>query len=253
MDSKHCEWCGKLSANYFYRFIAKLNNLIFLDSPYVREVDISNTTVYLKNGEHVKYSSHMTHDLAASHNQFIQHIFCSERCEDDFIDVHKLIYRQDLKLKSAFITFSDKTDFHPFLVAISSFDHEQSRCIQCNSLFPDNERKFGVFNIISKKIEYHPISFIPDTNIYEMIFTDIKPGKTSCNYYMYKLDMNNSSNSNIHFCSNECVFDFSSENSCFILSLNNVLGGIYAAITPDTLEYNKALGNVYKYRPKKIE
>src|SRR5437016_6298833 len=93
--TKHCEWCGLLSDESFYRFIGEAEYIIFLKSVMVSKIDLERLVVHFTDGRSLSYVGLVALDTAASTLDAIPHIFCSETCEDRFLEKYSIVSLND--------------------------------------------------------------------------------------------------------------------------------------------------------------
>ena len=252
MEEKHCEWCGELTHNYFYRFIIQPDYIIFLKSPLINFIDRQNQIVELNNGKIVDYSAIESPEIAASYSEIFPHIFCSENCEDSYVSTHTFIYRNDLEYEIAVLSFAENNIFSPRVIPIERIKHSNAICHHCNNEFPNYNKRFSCVKIRSKKIKKANFGEKPDLQHYPIVFSDMHSEKPEGNYFLFDIEMNKSSWEEKLFCSNECAFDYSQKQDKIILYKNNMLRGNFSIISPYTLKINEGLNNPYKYRPQKF-
>ncbi len=248
MNSKHCEWCGGLSSSYYYRFVINPLQIILLDSPMIHSIDKENQVVTLKNGEKYDYSALISPDTAAGYNEIFPHIFCSEKCEDTFVERYSIIYRKDVTV----ISLKDEGIFNPVVVPVEHINYNNDTCKQCKNNFPNLNKRYIHIKIVSKTIQKANINDKPDLSKYPVVFSDMYHGKQHGNYYLFEIEHNKSTWGEAQFCSNECAFQYTIENDCIIMYKNNILEGSFCHVSPYTTKINEGLGNPYKYRPQKM-
>jgi len=252
MNEKHCEWCGSASSNYFYRFIIQPDYLIFLNSPLIKSIDKNNQVVYLKNGSQVDYSALISSEMAVSYNEIFPHLFCSEDCEDSYLSKHSVQYRNDIENEIAVLSLNENNIFSPLVIPIENIRHTNVSCDQCKQEFPNFNKSFNCINILSKKIQKAHINDRPDLQNYPVVFSDMHNDKPSGNYFLFDIDMNQSSWRKKIFCSNECSFEYAKNENVIVMYKNNMMNGNLTIVSPYTVDINKGLNNPYKFRPQKF-
>jgi hypothetical protein len=252
MSAKHCEWCGKESPNYFYRFIIEPDYIIFFNSPFVKSIDRVNQIVLLTSGEQVKYSVQVAPSMAVYYTEVLPHIFCSAKCEDDFIHRYGLPYRDDLPEKTAVISFKKNGYYAPMVIGVDKLSYNSTVCDHCHDEFPNKNKKYTSIKIIGRKIQDATSNTNPDLRNYPVAFSDMYEGKNHGKFYLFKIDVNQNNWITNQFCSNECAFDYSIKNEVIVIYKNNILEGKISAITPYTKNINEGLDNPYRYRPQKF-
>ena len=251
--NKHCEWCGQYSEGAFYRFIGEIENVFFLNSPFILRVDTQNKSVTLRTGQVMNYLGLTAPDQAVSVLDFIPHIFCSEQCEDDFIKKHSSFYRSDLHLMTAVINNSKSGFFSPISVPVETLQHQSSQCETCRGSFPNLNKSFTSRPITESKTLEGTLTKTPTEYLaqYQIGLSDMSENNPKGNWYFFSIDLDRASKT--MFCSNECAFDHARMKNNFVMFKNNMLTGLLTSISPFTVRINEGLQNKYVYRPQKIE
>lgn len=252
MQEKHCEWCGSLTSNYFYRFIIQPNYIIFLNSPLIKSIDKNNQIVNLKNGNQVDYSALISSTMAVSYNEIFPHLFCSENCEDSYLSKHSVHYRDDIENEIAVLSLNENNIFSPIVVPIEQIKHSKEVCHQCNTGFPNFNKHFNCIKIKSMDKQKARLGDRPDMQKYPIVFSDMHDRKPDGNYFLLDIDMDQSKWAKNLFCSNECAFEYAQKENKIVMYKNNMLEGNLSIVSPYTVEINEGLNNPYKFRPQKF-
>ena len=250
---RHCEWCGAYSENAFYRFIGETENVFFLNSPFISKIDTESKSIILKTGQVMSYLGLTAPDQAVSVTDFIPHIFCSEKCEDEFIQKHTVVYRNDLHLQTAVLNNQQNGIFSPLNVAIENLKHQSFRCEICNNYFPNLSKSFTCDSISDSKtlegtLAQPPVDYFSH---YPITFSDMNNQYPNGSWYLFNVDHDQTSKK--QFCSNECAFEYAKLNNSFIVFKSNMLTGLLTSINPFTVLINQGLKNKYLYRPQKLK
>lgn len=246
---KHCEWCGVYSENCYYRFVVEPKYTIFLDSPFVKEIDPVNGRVILKNGDFIECTQIASIDkVGIFYDDVLTHIFCSEKCEDNFINTFASFINPELKYQSA--VYSNPNVFNPMIFDIDAFDYENETCCNCSNKFPNITKIFTLIPINDVKIISGKYKEIPKEAGYHAVLSDIDEKHLLGNYYLFNLDTDKTKWTKTNFCSNECTFDFAKENNMLVMFKNNMIKGYTTCISEFTIKINNGLANEYKYRPQ---
>lgn len=251
--AKHCELCGEYSENAFYRFIGEIEHMILLNSPFISRIDTENNSVILKTGHVMNYLCLTAQDRAVSIVDFIPHIFCSERCEDEFIRKHTIMYRNDLHLKTAVIQYRQSELFSPLSVAIENLEHQSVPCEICNADFPNLSKSFSCFPILDSKTIVGTLVQPPmiDLSRYPLSFNDMNEKHPNGTWYLLSVDFDRLKQAIL--CSNECAFEYARSKNNVLVFKNNMLSGVLTSISPFTVRINQGLHNKNIYRPQKIQ
>lgn len=253
ITEKCCEWCGKSSNKYMYRFIVEPEYILYLNSPLVLRIDRQNQVVTLRDGSKLDYSVEQPDQTAILFKELIPHIFCSESCEDNFVNTHTVTVRNDIHLKTAALSFKQEGYFVPLSIPVEKIKHTTNTCTVCKNTFPNVSKQFQSMEIRSLKEIPGELNVEPKTD-YAVVFSDISKKHPKGKYYCVDLIIPPSKVAmRESFCSNECVFEYASNKSACILFKNNIMQGYLTCITPVTVKINDGLGNPYKYRPQKMQ
>lgn len=252
--AKHCEWCGKYSDNSFYRFIGEVENEFLLDSPLIANIDTINKLIVLKSGQTMSYLAMTSRTQAVTVVDFIPHIFCSEICEDAFVNDPRFLHRQELRFKTPVIECRKLGIFNPLSVPIEHIQHQMDRCETCNKKFPNLHKSFICHHIIESKILSGSMTIPPpiEPSPNAIAFSDMNKKHPLGNWYYFVFDDVNSKTRHL-FCSNECAFKYSESNDSLIVFKNNTMLGNKTCINPWTVKINEGLGNSYLFRPQKVQ
>ena len=249
---KHCEFCGVSSSDYLYRFIAEVEYMIFLNNPNILENNKTDRYVILSDGSKLDYSVQIDLNHATRFKELIPHIFCTEKCEDRFLNKYAQYFGNEIHNKTISINYEDKGWFSPVSFPVSAFEHKISVCKYCNSSFPNFRKHYKIQNIVNfRKIEgglaeQKLLDNKPAMNPHEYLISDISEENTVGYYYIYKTGMERE---RYQFCSNECCCQFCLETNSIGFIRSNIEKGYILNLSSHTAEINIALRNVYKYRP----
>jgi hypothetical protein len=248
MHSKYCEWCGKNSITFIYRFLARVDYVIHLDSPHVRTIDEQNQDVILSDGQRISYSAKLSPVAATSFRQLIPHIFCSEQCEDSFLEKYQGFFRNDIPELTPLSKFND-SQFLPVSFPVSNVKHTTATCKQCGVSFPNVSKTFNVFRITASAIEEGTLTSQPLTgNSYQMAFSDMHPSRPTGRWYFLTADLKSPSKE--LFCSNDCSYDFAKTHNVLVVFQNVLMENNLTALSPFTLDINRGLSNPNIFRPQ---
>ena len=103
--SKYCEFCGEQDINFIYRFIAEVEYLIFLKNCDITDHNQSERYVIVNNKQRVDYSVQTDIDHAVNFKKLIPHIFCSEVCEDRFLNKYSQHFSLSIHEKTYIINY----------------------------------------------------------------------------------------------------------------------------------------------------
>ena len=81
------------------------------------------------------------------------------------------------------------------------------------------------------------------------MISDISIENTEGFYFIYKTGLERDK---YQFCSNECCFEYCLKTNSVAFVKSNIEKGYTLTITKDTINVNRALKNVYKYKPLKF-
>lgn len=248
MKSKYCEWCGKNSASFIYRFLARVDYFIHLDSPRIKQIDLKNDEVILDGGQKISFSAKMSSEAAISFSELIPHIFCSEGCEDAFLSKYQGFFRNDVPTITAITEFK-QNEFVPVSFPIENINCSTSSCAQCGEKFPNISKSQTIYRILSSAVENGDLSSGPKkADTYPIIFSDMHPTRPQGKYYYLNPDMKNPTKG--IFCSNDCTYDYAKEKNVFIIQKNILMENNLTAISPFTIDINRGLSNPNIFRPQ---
>jgi hypothetical protein len=249
---KHCEWCGSATNNFIYRFVFEPEYTLYLKSRMIDFHDKERQRVVLEDGREFEYSFLQPYDTAIKVAEALPHIFCSEKCVDNFLDKHAVFFGDSIHEKTPIYSFKQEGYFVPGIVEPREVSYREDECTQCARSFPNISKQFRAFLI--KSIEEVPGN-LNDGPSYEsdIIQTDMSQGNP--NGIFYHLNFNQPMSpidKKVTFCSNECSFDFSVEKNCLVMFKDNLMKGVSAIISPVTKKINNGLNNRYVYRPQRF-
>ena len=208
----------------------------------------------MNNQQRVDYSVQTDIDHAVNFKKLIPHIFCSEVCEDRFLNKYSQHFSLSIHEKTYIMNYNTEKIFSPVSFPINAFDHKKKICKQCDNSFPYYHKYYYILEIIERKkldgkLAYEQLNMedqIPKPNTHEIIVSDINKDNTVGHYYVYKIGLNQEF---INFCSNDCAFDYCKIKESVCITISNIEKGSTLSITPDLIDINKALRNIYKYKP----
>ena len=244
---KICEFCGKISTDYFYKFIADINYLILLKNIDIKFNNKEERYVVLSNGTKVDYSLQVSSEQAISFSDIIPHIFCSESCVDEFLLKYSHYLLDDLYLKTPILNYMEMDMFCPIVFPINAFGENYDICNLCGKKYPNHQhvciiKRYSKFKKISGKLGINPLM----SKKYDIAFSDIHERQSKGNFYLYKFV---SLDREMNFCSNECIFEYCSNMNSVATFKSNIEKASIRAITPHLIEINKSLNNKYLFRP----
>lgn len=249
---KDCEFCGDSSSDYFYRFIAEVKKLIFLKNSSIVENNTRDRYVILHDGSRVDYSIQSDPDHAVEFIDLIPHIFCSELCEDRLLKKYAQYLSGNIHNRHTLINYEKEELFAPHILPVEMIEHTEINCRYCQSLFPNYQKYYTVQDIASyreisgslaeQKLLDNKIQLEP----HEILISDISIENTEGLYFIYKTGLEKD---RYPFCSNECCFEHCLKTNSIAFFKSNIEKGYTLAITKDIININKALKQVYKYKP----
>lgn len=270
--NKHCEFCGKESNNSLRRWITDPPYFIFLDSPHVKYHDSNEHYVVIENENQdykIDYTVRISENKVVKVDNLTSHIFCSESCEDRFLEKHGSIFNEkNLKEVKALVNLDSLGIFLPLSFPIDQFEHNKKYCKSCKEEFPILSSSF-IIREINKytKVKNHYTTFFtesidtkpkqdlkkmmdeerPNIDHHEILISDVNKNNPRGYYHLYEYGYN--IEENFSFCSNECIFSFCEENNSICFFESNFEKGMKVIISPETKKINELLLSPYKFRP----
>ncbi len=245
---KQCEECGQYSNNWFYRFIGEVRYTIYLNSPLIISTDKINEIVHFINGNTLKYNIILGNQACAV-TDFTPHIFCTENCEDYFLEEYSSYASNEVINNPGVIFWEHNELFSPVSIPIEYLKYENTICNQCGINFPNLYRTFAVFPILGSRIDSGNFDNPPSDPKY-LAFSDMGKEKQYGNWYSMMINLKKIIHH--HFCSNECAFEFAVSTNSAITFKSNFLTGMLVNINPYSVQINQGLKNPYLYRPQKL-
>jgi hypothetical protein len=254
-NKKGCELCGKISDNYLYRFIAEQMNTIFLNNPRIRFVDKEQRVVVLNDGSRLDYSWQVDANHAINFMDLTIHIFCSEKCEDNYIAKYPVFLRQNIADDILVADWRKQNQFVPQVFQTEVFCPKDmwSKCVECSTDYPSTKaysyiKKENVSKIIKTDIISGKFGSKPhQTDDFDFTVGDMHKNNPEGYYYLYKSNLKSSVEK--LFCSKECSYNYCVNNNSIAVSKNNLEKGSLTVITPHTTKINEKLGNNFIHRP----
>ena len=249
---KHCEFCGINSNDYFYRFIAEVQYIIFLNNSRVVKNITTDRYVLLDDGSRLDYSVQTDSYHAVNFEDLISHILCSEQCEDRFLKKYVQYFSNDIYKKHTFINYEKEGLFSPICFPVDSFEHNKAVCKFCNSQFPDFNKFYEINNIVDfRKLDgglakEKLLNNMPKLEPHEIMTSNISKENTEGFYFIYKTGLEKDK---FQFCSNECCFEYCLKSNSIAFIKTNIEKGYKLMISSDTIDINIALMSVYRYKP----
>lgn len=252
---KGCELCGKIFDNYIYRFIAEQMNIIFLKNPKINFNDKDQRVVVLNDGSRLDYSWQINDDNAINFLDLSVHIFCSETCEDTFVNKYPVVFRSNIANDVLLVDWKKQNQFVPTVFATNHFcpEHMWEPCDECSTKFPSTKAyPYIIKNKVSKITDRHEESGSfgskpSRADNYQFTISDIHKNSQAGIYYSYETDFRSSIEK--QFCSKECSFKYCASNNSVSILKNNLMKGSITVTTPQTVKINEKLGNKFIYRP----
>ena len=249
---KACEFCGTISDNYFYRFLAESQYLLFLNNSAISSNNTEERYVTLTDGRRIEYSLQIDDSRAVNFDNLIPHIFCSEQCEDRFINKYAPILRDDIHLSRMMLDFREMDVFSPMSFPTESIQHQVASCKACGEKFPNFSKSYEVRNIVNERavernftaeqIISNEVELFP----HEIMVSDISGENTHGKSYIYKTGLELE---NFQFCSNECCVKYCGTHSSIAFFKSNIEKGQILCLSKEVPEINRALKNAYRYQP----
>jgi hypothetical protein len=253
IDGKHCEWCGQKTEKSLFRFVGDVHLTIFLNSPHIIGHDQIARRIKLSNGQILDYSAITSPTEAIGFKDLITHLFCSEKCEDEFVAEHAVVSRNDLYQKTPFVDWVSKGVFLPFVVDPKNIGHKKVECFVCCIQYPTATKTYTSFPLIGSKVMKGVYGKPPfsEQGIYPLIMSDLSDQHREGSYYLLNPDMNKGNK--LSFCSNECAIQHAENSNCCVVYKNNILNGRICCLSVYTKSINEGLGNGYIFRPQPLQ
>jgi hypothetical protein len=246
--NKMCEICGNLSNEAYYLFVSSLEYTVYLDSPQINYFDRENGIVYFNNGCKYQINGFTSKSEAIFCSHMTTHIFCSETCENNFLNMYKSLTLYEAALEIGIL--SHKKDFCPVLYPLKNFKYDLLICEQCNQKYPNSDKIYKIIPIEDTQKLSGNLKNPPHNKYFSFIFSDMHENKLDGNYYQIKLNHGKENWKFGNFCSNECVYEYSKKTDSLIIFKNNIMKGYITAITKFSKDINNGLSQPYILRPQ---
>ena len=252
-----CEICGNSSINSHYSFVEEMEYIILLNSPHIVNHNQNKKIVTFSDGQNINYDVILNGNAVKLLTTPIQHIFCSEDCENNLMSKGS-VFTKRMAENTPIIHQNKSFSIGGVIIGVESINYNKCTCAQCGRIFPNICREFVVEEILNTKVV--ATIYNADLNIppgFSYGHSDIKEDGEKGNLYLYEFaKVAFSERPKVQLCSDRCAHNFSSENNCVLFYKNNVITGsinrFLTAMTPYMFKANKHLGNHYKYRPQKV-